>query len=460
MITERTMETPVEGSLAGAARDVGAEATTNTSRTAFSRRQSATTDVIKAHVALMERDVILPRQTDLFRLVQHHYHRLQSWHDQHTGWRIQRSSTVIRLIRHVSATTPGYLYERLKEPRDFACLTWTLWYAENRQLSGRGNDQQFLLSQLAEQIQEQSAYDGNEAVFDFRRPADRYSIQRALQYLEDLGGLQLVDGQTREWVEQSANADVLYEFTDVARSLVGALNPQVVASVSERLADPTTLLQPTKLQEAAGTPPLVRAWRALMLGPALFRFDDPAAFDELLKHSDGIANELLETFGWLLDIHRDYACIVRASGMSTGPVTALTPYGTNDQIAMLICASIRGQVESGAWPQPDAYGCLHVMTEDMSELFYAVRDRYGDNWGNEARNKSARSLLNDVYRKMRQVGILRGPDEAGNILILPTAARYSATYDQIGQETTSRSRSKAKAKKEAVMMELPGLDEA
>ncbi len=458
MITERTMETPVEASLAGAAPDVGVDTTTSSSRTTVSRRQSATTDVIKAHVALMERDVILPRQTDLFRLVQHHYHRLQSWHDQHTGWRIQRSSTVIRLIRHVSATTPGYLYERLKEPRDFACLTWTLWYAENRQLSGRGNDQQFLLSQLAEQIQEQSTYDGNEAVFDFRRPADRYSIQRALQYLEDLGGLQLVDGQTREWVEQSANADVLYEFTDVARSLVGALNPQIVASVSERLADPTTLLQPTKLQEAAGTPPLVRAWRALMLGPALFRFDDPAAFDELLKHSDGIANELLETFGWLLDIHRDYACIVRASGMSTGPITALTPYGTNDQIAMLICASIRGQVESGAWPQPDAYGCLHVMTEDMSELFYAVRDRYGDNWGNEARNKSARSLLNDVYRKMRQVGILRGPDEAGNVLILPTAARYSATYDQNGLEAAARIRNKAKAKKETVMMELPGLD--
>jgi len=432
------------------------------SRNALSRRQSPAADLIKAHVALMEREVILPRQGDLFRLVQHHYHRLQSWHDQHTGWRIQRSSTVIRLVRHVSATTPGYLYERLRDPRDFACLTWTLWYAENRQLSGRGNDQQFLLSQLAEQIQEQSAYDGNEAAFDFRRPADRYSIQRALQYLQDLGGLQLVDGQTREWVEQTANADVLYEFTDVARSLVGALSPQVVASAAERLADLAALLQPTKLQEAAGTPPLMRAWRALILGPAFFRFDDPLAFDELLRHLDSIANELLETFGWLLDVQRDYAFIVRASGMATGPVTALTAFGSNDQIAMLLCAAMREQVTTGAWPGPDAYGCLHVMTEDMSELFYAVRERHGESWGNEARNKSARSLLNDVYRKMRQVGILRGPDEAGNVLILPIAARYSATYDQGEQKAAPRSRSRAKSKaaKEAVAKELPGLDEA
>jgi len=70
----------------------------------------------------------------------------------------------------------------------------------------------------------------------------------------------------------------------------------------------------------------------------------------------------------------------------------------------------------------------------MAELFYSVREHYGEHWGNEARNKSSRSLLNEVYKKMRQVGLLRGPDEAGKVLILPTAARYSATYDKTGQE--------------------------
>jgi len=429
------------------------------------RRQSMTADVLKAHVALLEKEVILARQGDLFRLVQHHYHRLQSWHDAHTGWRIQRSSTVIRLMRHLSATTPGYLYERLKDPKDFACLTWILWYAESRQLTGRGNEQQFLLSQLAEQIQEQSAQGAEgDAALDFRRPADRYSIQRALQYLGDLGGLQLVDGQTREWVEQSANADALYEFTDVARSLVAALHPHMIEIAVPHLSDPATTLQSTLLPTlAAGTPPLIRAWRALLLGPALFKFDDPIAFSTLLTHAEAIANELLETLGWLLDIHRDYACVVRASGMSSGPVSTLTPYGTNDQITMLLCHAIRQQVESGAWSPPDSNGCLHVTNEDMAALLYSVRERYGDNWGNEARSKGARSLLNDVYKKMRQVGLLRGPDESGNLLVLPTAARYAASYDKPSQETpvaTNRSRPKSstrRSKREAVAQELPGL---
>jgi uncharacterized protein (TIGR02678 family) len=420
---------------------------------AASRQRAYTADLTKAHVALLEREVILPKQLELFRLVNRHYRTLQTWHDQYTGWRILRSPTVIRLIRQPGALMPGYLYDRLKDPSDFACLVWIFWYAENRQLTGHGNDQQFLLSQLAEQVQEQSvAGTEGERHFDFRKQADRYSIQRALQYLEDLGGLQLVEGQTREWVEQTADADVLYEFTDVIHSLVAALDPQLVEAVSARLQDTTVILQPTLLSSregmvgiaptSAATTSLVRAWRALLLGPALFRFDDPSAFAKLLEHADTVANELLDTFGWLLDIHKDYACIVRPSGTSTGPVTSLTPYGTNDQIALLVCGAIRSQVESGAWPEPDVYGCLHVTTEDMTALFYAVRERYGESWGTEARNKSSRSLLNDVYRKMRQVGLLRGPDEAGNILILPTAARYAATYDKAGQETKKSQRNR------------------
>ncbi len=431
-------------------------------RLVTSRQRIYTAELMKAHVALMEREFILSKDVDLFRLVNRHYYTLQSWHDQNTGWRIQRSATVIRLVRQLSAITPGYLYDRLREPRDFACLTWILWYAENRQLSGRGNEQQFLLSQLAEQIQEQSLSGTDDVMaFDFRRPADRYSIQRALQYLEDLGGLQLVDGQTKEWVEQTADADVLYEFTDVIRSLVSAFNPQLLAVVAAHLNDGGEALLPTRLQNilgdlflTAGIRPLMRAWRVLLLGPILLRYDDPEAFAELVVHADEVANELLETLGWLLEVNYDYACIVRASGMSTGPVTVLTPFGTSDQMALLMCSTIREQVITGAWPGPDRYGCLHVTTEDINALFYTLRERYGENWGNEARGKSSRSLLNDVYKKMRQVGFLRGPDNTGNVLILPTAARYTATYEKAGQEAKSAGKSKPKS----ISIALPGLD--
>ena len=38
-----------------------------------SRRRTSTADLMKAHLALMEKEVILPKQSDLFRLVKFHY---------------------------------------------------------------------------------------------------------------------------------------------------------------------------------------------------------------------------------------------------------------------------------------------------------------------------------------------------------------------------------------------------
>lgn len=42
----------------------------------------------------------------------------------------------------------------------------------------------------------------------------------------------------------------------------------------------------------------------------------------------------------------------------------------------------------------------------------------------------AAELLEEIYRQMRQFGLLRGPDADGQMLILPTAARYNVSYSQ------------------------------
>src|SRR5690348_6742807 len=82
-------------------------------RTALARLRASTAELLKAHTGLMEYEIILSQQSELFRLVNRHYFALQHWHDLHTGWRIQRSATVIRLVRQLSTLTPGFLYDRL-----------------------------------------------------------------------------------------------------------------------------------------------------------------------------------------------------------------------------------------------------------------------------------------------------------------------------------------------------------
>ena len=386
----------------------------------------------QAQVVLMETEVISRLRTpDEFRLVNNQYNALQSWHDQYTGWRIRRSPAVIRLIRTPTTFIPGYAFRTLQQPRDFACFVWTLWYAESRLSSGRGNEQQFLMSGLAERLEEHSGggyLAPHVAALDFKRQADRYSLSRALKTLQDLGGLQLVDGSTEEWVNNTGQENALWEFTEVARSLILALDMSQVNGAGKVLDGNPHTLAPARLPEADRLNPLQRAWRTLLLGPALFKYDDPTAFAALQAHHETVSFELGATFGWQLDLRQEYAMVIRAGGTSHGPRTLLNLTGAADQAALLCCSVIRRRVDGGDWPYQSVEGCYVVPQSEVADIFRQLREQYGHRWGNTARKLSFNDLLQDVYASLRQAGLVRGPDRQGNLLILPTVARFAVSY--------------------------------
>ena len=142
-----------------------------------------------------------------------------------------------------------------------------------------------------------------------------------------------------------------------------------------------------------------------------------------------IPMELAEEFGWFLEQNRDYACIVRGGGLSIGAGPTLALNGAYDQMMLLLCSAFRQRVEEGVW-SPDGYGCIATTHWDMSPLFSDLRQRHGTCWGATVQQTRATDLLEEIYLRMRQFGLLRGPDQAGNILVLPTAARYSVSYSQ------------------------------
>ena len=393
-------------------------------------------DLLLAHAALLDHVVVsLPRDAEAYRLVRAHLKMLEQWHEKHTGWRVQRGATFFRLERHLHVVTPVFFDEKLKKARDFAYLTWILWFAEKRYLAGGGRNQQFLLSQLTEELQEQMQH-VDSAGLDIRNVQDRYSMSRALSYLIDLGCLHELEGDLRKWAEDADQAEheILYEFAPIAHSLIEALNTEHVGALQASLAAYGWAAPSGSLPTSThAIPPLVRAWRALLLGPVLLRYDDPEAFTALSTQAEKVSDELGETFGWSLELNADYACIVRGGGISIGAGPAITLNGAYDQMLLLLCSSFREQVEQGVWA-PGAYGCIHVTHWDISPLFHALRQRFGSYWGNTVRDVKASSLLETIYRCMRQCGLLRGPDTEGKILILPTAARYSVRYKQLREE--------------------------
>ncbi|GCE30205.1 hypothetical protein KDA_56890 [Dictyobacter alpinus] len=418
-------------------------------------------NVSRAHAALLDNVVVsLQANVEIFRLVRTHIAFLEQWHEQHTGWRIQRGATFFRLERHLHTVTPVFLDDKLKKARDFVCLTWLLWFAEKRYLAGGGRNQQFLLSQLADELQKQSETVEGTAL-DFRNQQDRYSMWRALDYLTNLGGLRILEGEVKKWLEDSEQAEneALYEFTPITHSLVEALHEERVAAITELLRENRQLTTAGRVPALAqAIPPLFRAWRTLLLGPALFRYDDPDAFHALKTNSEQVSNELADALGWLLELNSDYACIVRGGSLSIGAGPGLTVNGAYDQMILLLCSLFRNQVEQHNWT-PDAYGCLHVTHWDINPLFSDLRQRFGNYWGATIQNIEAKELLTEMYQRMRQLGLLRGPDEEGNMLIMPTAARYNVSYTQEPPEVRKSTRTRSRKTTPAPQLSLESIDQ-
>jgi uncharacterized protein (TIGR02678 family) len=414
-------------------------------------------EILLAHAALLD-NVIVARNTDeeAFRLVKGHIRLLEQWHEQHTGWRIQRGSNFFRLERHLHQALPVFFDEKLKEARDFACLAWILWFAEKRYLAGSGRHQQFLLSELTEAIQRQTQ-EKNQRGLDIRNVQDRYSMRRSLEYLINLGCLQVLEGEIKKWaedVEQEKN-EVLYEFTPLAHSLIEALNARRVAALHTALQQAHQSASPLSAF-ASEIPPLIRAWRSLLLGPALLRYDDAKAFAALSAQTEQVSGELGATFGWSLELNRDFACVVRGGGISIGAGPTISFQGAFDQMLLLLCGQFREQAQQGAW-MPDTYGCVQTTRWDILPLFNELRQRYGSYWGATVRDASAESLLEEIYRRMRQVGLIRGPDADGTILILPTAARYSVSYIELQEQPGTRPARRTRSRKQQSENSTPTL---
>ena len=395
-----------------------------------SRRNDTTLG--RAHAALLERTLISRSDDpDLFRLVGYHFAAIAAWHSDHTGWQVRRVADTVRMERPITTFVPGYAVPRLKNPRDLACFAWTLWYAERRVLGATGSNQ-FLLSHLAEQVQQQSQAGDlapHAAPLDFRNIRDRYSLRRALEALQDVGGLHLVDSGG-DWAAEGDTADALYEFTDVVRALIAPLDGENVVRVGRVVERNGHTLRPLRLPQTDAVPPLQRAWRGLLVGPVLLRYDDPDAFEALLINRVNVEDDLAATYGWALDVRQDDAAAVRPGGTAYGGLNVLNLNGAHAQAALLCCGNLRQSYRAGRIVAREVVGCLLLAESQLADIFDTVRARDGENWGSTARKTPTAQLRQEVYAAMREAGLMRGPDRDGNVLMLPMAARFEVGYDE------------------------------
>ena len=385
-------------------------------------------EVRRAHAALLRHPVLEAGiDAEGHRLVRRHLGTLRTWHQHCTGWRIVARGQTVRLVQAASIVPMGVLHAELTTPRDVACFMWALAFAHHPRVAGRGMGCQFLLTEVAAAVAEASRETA--APLNFTRRADAHSLRRALRALVDLGLLRAVDGSDEAWLDGEGPGDALCEFADATTTFLAGLDRQAFDIVRRHAPDgaPST---PGRLVALADLPPLMRAWRALLGAPVFVRYDDPEAFAALWQARSQIALDVEQMGDDLLDLTPSYARLVRPSGASASDQPRLSPRRALDHAVLCFCSHLRMSVVSGLLGPPETDSdCVFTTRALLMRVFeqtVAAESRF---WGRQLHARATQAdLFAEVCAAMRRLGLLRGPDQNGVAVLLPTAAAYSVSY--------------------------------
>jgi uncharacterized protein (TIGR02678 family) len=367
--------------------------------------------------ALVDRPVVSAAdERALLEKVRRNAPSLQSAFARLTGWRLQSHPEFARLVKTPARAEASHGLAWARGRTDYALLAWVLWYGEHT--GGR----KFTVSQIAEEIKARTASGGGGAALDWTGRDQRLSARRVFRGLEEMGVLRLEDGSVDEWADENGKRDALYAWGAAA----WRLHVGIPAGELERLAEGRDT--PAEPPPADGTDD-VRLYRTLLLNPAIFRRDDPAAF-RLLDAPEGedrVRRDLKYLTGWELEVATEYARVLRPARSDEA---VQTPVPLRDGIShalLCFCALLRERQAAGRLVS--AGGDWFLVHEGRIEQEVAeLQARFGEKWGKGLRTMTVRALAQAVVAEMKGWGLLRGPNGSGQYEVLPTAGRMAGYY--------------------------------
>jgi uncharacterized protein (TIGR02678 family) len=366
--------------------------------------------------ALIDRPVVTAGEDRaLLEKIRRHQPSLQSAFGRLTGWRVQAHPEFARLVKTPARAEASHGLVWAKGKLDYALLAWVLWYGEHT--GGR----KFTVSQIAEEIRLRSAGPA-EAGLDWTSRDQRLAARRVFRGLEEMGVLRLQDGSVEEWADDNGKRDALYAWGAAAwRIHVG-----IPAAELERLAEgrPTS----TSADASDGTDE-VRLYRTLLLNPAVFRRDDPAAF-RLLGPAESrarIVQNLRYLTNWELEVTAEYARVLRPARSDDAVQTPIPVTSGLAHAVLCFCGLLRERQEAGRLVSAGGE-CFLIDESRIWQDADELQKELGANWGKTLQQQKVSSLAREIVGEMKAWGLMRDTDVPGQYLVLPTAARLAAHY--------------------------------
>ncbi|MGG4034135.1 TIGR02678 family protein [Paenibacillus cisolokensis] len=353
---------------------------------------------------------------DLYFAIKDHYEELRDWFMDKAGFPLIVTRSMAKLDKTPVKAFPWMGFAEFRETSDYVFFTYGLWYLE-----GKTELDQFLLSDIVEEVREQMLGAGLEA--DWRNYYHRLSMARALKKLRSLGVLYSVDGDESFWA-QDAERNALYECSPLARYVLRRF-PRDLTECSriEELTDPIPYAD---TQDGQSMRRRHRVYRRLLLEPVVTdRQWDEEDLNYVLWQRRAIIDQLEKTFGWVGRRYREGLLFFHPE--LTGEGELFPTLSAASDLALLAAGEIRRQLAEGGGLYTEDNGTIRLTRAEMETIMYRLQSRHKEYWSKELRESASQELAELCMNHLAEWGLGEWESEA-SFLVSPVLGRWNADY--------------------------------
>jgi uncharacterized protein (TIGR02678 family) len=299
--------------------------------------------------------------------------------------------------------------QSFQDPMDYAIFCCALAYTEKK-----GIDEQFLLSDLAERIQE--LYPG-EFPLDWTNYQHRRSLVRALKEVIALRLIKTIDGNL-DLFQLSEEEEVLYEVTVHSRYYMRSYPDDLYQfNTIEELLAQEWKRQPDDQRRK-------RVYRKLMMMPFVYRKgeDDPD-FAYIRNYRNRLRDDFEQHTPFRLEVFKNVAMLTLPD-----PKKRYTLFpdakGIVD-VALHTMVILREHRESLVISE---IGTVRMPASRFDAFVRQTKEQYGHGWAKKHRDETPEETAAQIIELWREWDMAEWDEETRMLTILPGAARLTAFY--------------------------------
>jgi uncharacterized protein (TIGR02678 family) len=326
--------------------------------------------------------ILRTEQPEWYQLIREREKVLRRYFNEKFGLRLIVHQHFIKLEK-IPVEPEGWMgIQDFQEPLDYAIFCCALSFLE-----GKAVDEQFLLSELCQEIE--SDYQGDFQL-DWTLYIHRKSLIRAVKILMEFQLIRTIDGDIGRF-DQNEEQEVLYEATVYSRYFMRTF-PDDFSSYqhwSELLQEDWKLNQEDERRK--------RVYRKLYFSPGLHRSDqqDPD-FLYIRNYRNRLAEDIEKHSDYKLHVYKNTAFLSVAEPKQYQQVFPNTKASTD--IILQLSKYIHGQPERF---KANENGEMLMTAGEFEQIIADLRQLFGTGWAKYFRDMSTSSIRAELLRSMQ-----------------------------------------------------------